>query len=238
MITVLASTGSLAAGATIELDDSEAHHLRVRRPAPNERIRIVDGAGAVAVGEVGPNGRTMRVAIHAVEMAPPPPPLVLAVAAGDRDRFAIMVEKAAELGVTEVVPLDTARSESVATRVREQHVERLERRALEALKQCGSAWAPKIVSPRALAEFLAEPRPGPRWVADRHGAAPPAPAAGPLTIMVGPEGGFTADERDHVLRSGYLPVALGPHVLRFETAAIAGAALAWQLRPRSPVAGG
>ena len=68
--------------------------------------------------------------------------LTLAVGAGDRDRFAWLVEKAVELGVTAVVPLETERTAGVATRVATtQHLAKLRRQALEAIKQCGAAWA-------------------------------------------------------------------------------------------------
>ena len=68
---------------------------------------------------------------------------------------------------------------------------------------------------------------GARWLADVEGrVAPPVPADEPLTVVIGPEGGFTSGERDRVLAAGFEPIRLGAHTLRFETAAIAAAALA------------
>src|SRR5262249_30448134 len=150
-----------------------------------------------------------------------------------KDRFAMVVEKATELGATHVMPLITERSESVASRVRGEGRGRLERRALEALKQCGAVWVPEIADPLPLADFLTREPDGSRWLADANGGAPAAvsPLA-PLTIVVGPEGGFSEQERATVLAAGFLPCRLGPNVLRFETAAVAALTTAWQARQR------
>ena len=80
-------------------------------------------------------------------MPAPPRQLVLAVGAGDRERFAWVVEKATELGVTAVIPLESERTAGVATQIRPQHLERLRRHALEAVKQCGAAWATRVEEP-------------------------------------------------------------------------------------------
>jgi 16S rRNA (uracil1498-N3)-methyltransferase len=74
-----------------------------------------------------------------------------------------------------------------------------------------------------LEEFLGATR-GTRWVADAEGGgAPPLGPDEPVTVAVGPEGGFTPSERAVLLAAGFLPVRLGPRVLRFETAAVAAA---------------
>ena len=86
--------------------------------------------------------------------------------AGDRDRFAWLVEKATELGVTSVIPLETERTAGVASRVRTQHLERLRRHALEAVKQSGAAWATRVEEPVSLGEIAARPIVGQGWVAD------------------------------------------------------------------------
>ena len=119
VITVLVGTGA-AAGDVVQLDADEAHHLRVRRAAgprsADASVAVRDGAGLLAEGRLSVEGRRVLVAIEHAERAAPPPPLVLAVGAGDRERFGALVEKAAEVGATEVVPLETARSLSVGSR--------------------------------------------------------------------------------------------------------------------------
>lgn len=119
----------------------------------------------------------------------------------------------------------------MAARLRPQHLERLRRRAREALKQCGAAWEVALEAPVALDVFLAATGAGARWFADHAGTGVPRLGAGEaLTVLVGPEGGFTAAERDRILSAGWQPVALGPHILRFETAALAALSTAWQAR--------
>lgn len=224
---------SRAVGQRGRLGEGEAHHLRVRRARSGDLVELRDGAGLVGTGRLVPAGREWEVEVEGMERLPRPVDLTLAVGAGDRERFARVVEKAVELGVTGVVPLETERTVGVATRVRAQHVGKLRRTALEALKQCGSAWACEVTEPVDVAEFVARPVEGIGWLADAD--APPVPPAiggAPLTVVVGPEGGLTPREHELLRSAGYLPVALGPHVLRFETAAIAAAAAAAAARLR------
>jgi 16S rRNA (uracil1498-N3)-methyltransferase len=169
-------------------------------------------------------GPEWLVEIESAERQPARPELVLAVAAGDRERFTWMAEKAVEIGVTGIVPLDTARSVGVASRLRGTHTAKLQRVVLEATKQCGAAWAPKVLGPVPLAEFIARPVEGAGWLADVAGETPPAHLEDkPLTVIIGPEGGFTGEERAAILSAGYQPVVLGSNTLRFETAALAAA---------------
>ncbi len=233
MITLVVAPGHLAAGVEVPVPAEETHHLRVRRGADTEPIRLVDGQGTVADATLAWRGREAVARVAAVHQVPAPTALVLAAGAGDKDRFLGLIEKATELGATLVVPLATARAASVATAVRGSHLPRLRRRALEALKQCGAAWAPEVAPPEDLAHLLARPLPATRWLADAAGGVPgPVPAAGGLAVAIGPEGGFTEDERDQLLRAGFRPVRLGPHVLRFETAATAALAAAWFTQER------
>jgi 16S rRNA (uracil1498-N3)-methyltransferase len=230
---VIIPQGSGVPGRSAVLDENEAHHLKVRRARDRENVELLDGAGLRGAGRLVQAGKQWLVEVQAAERETRPPELILAVAAGDRDRFSWMVEKAVELGVTGIVPLETARSSGVATGLRDAHLRRLRRHALEALKQCGVAWAPVVEEPVSLAEFLRRPRPGAGWLADRSGMAPPVPLdQSPLTAVIGPEGGLTDAERASLVKAGYLPVALGPHTLRFETAALAAAAVASMGRMR------
>lgn len=224
MITVLIDPGAHPVGGVLSLPKSEAHHLRVRRARDGDEVRLLDGEGwvglAVILGE--PGGGQVRVIEAAQQLRPPP--LVLAVGSGDRDRFGWLAEKAAELGVTDLVPLDTDRAADVSSRVRGQHVEKLQRRALEAIKQCGAPWATVVHLPHTIPELLARHPVEERWLADEAGAAPPGRVRGAgLLVVIGPEGGFTPAERELLVHERFRPVRLGPHTLRFETAAIAAA---------------
>jgi 16S rRNA (uracil1498-N3)-methyltransferase len=233
MIRVLLERGSGAAGQRGSLLDGEAHHLRVRRADDGDSVEVRDGEGFVGRGRLVRVGKSWQVDVTSAERVPPAPDLTLVVGAGDRDRFTWVVEKAAELGVTSLIPLETERTAGVASRVRGQHVDRLRRHALEVVKQSGAAWATRVENPVSLQELVARPLRGKGWVGDAGGAPVPALLSDiPLTVAIGPEGGFTADERERFRSAGYRPVSLGPHTLRFETAAIAAAAAAAAARLR------
>jgi 16S rRNA (uracil1498-N3)-methyltransferase len=231
VITLLVEPGQLATGARLSLPRSEAHHLRVRRTREGDTLRLVDGRGRVATGvAVGDPGEG-QAEIRECRDVPAPAPLILAVGSGDKDRFAWLAEKCGELGVTDLIPVETERTHSVGARVRGEHVERLQRCAREAIKQSGAAWAPVVHLPHTLAELVAR-HPGPvRWLADPDGSVPPAVApAASILVAVGPEGGFTAAERQQLLQAGFHAVRLGTNTLRFETAAIAAAVVVGALR--------
>jgi 16S rRNA (uracil1498-N3)-methyltransferase len=233
VITLLVAPGGREVGEQLELDEGEVHHLKVRRGEQGRHVRFRDGAGTGGTGRIEVEGRRHLLAIDVVERVPPPPSLVLAVGAGDRDRFTWLVEKAAELGVTDVVPLETERTANVATRVRAGHVEKLARRAREAIKQSGAMWAPRVFPPIRFDEFVVSPSPGKRWLLDASGRAPAGlDASVPVTALIGPEGGFTAEEAGQAQEAGYRPVRIGPHTLRFETAAVGAAALVQAARER------
>lgn len=225
VITLLVHPASLQVGAELEVEEEERHHLRVRRVAGGERVRLLDGEGGVAQGVLGVGEE--RVRVEELWRVEPPSPLRILVGGGDRDRFGWLVEKAAELGVTDLVPLVTEHSRSVGGRVQGGHVARLQRRAREAIKQSGAAWAPRVHPPVSLEAALAAIPSPVGWLADVSGSAPLAGGApGPTWVAVGPEGGFTPGERALVLQAGAVPIRLGPHVMRFETAAVAAAVVA------------
>jgi 16S rRNA (uracil1498-N3)-methyltransferase len=132
-----------------------------------------------------------------------------------------------------VSPLETERTGGVANRVRETHLTRLRRQALEATKQCGAVWAIDVEAPASLLQFATRLHSGHIWLADAAGLPPPTVLDGEaVTVVIGPEGGLSAAERAMLLGAGYRPTALGPHTLRFDTAALAAAAAVTAARLR------
>jgi 16S rRNA (uracil1498-N3)-methyltransferase len=242
VITVLVPQGVVTPGAGVgrreRLDDAEQHHLRVRRALEGERVALRDGAGLVGIGRIAIVGKAWEVEVENAERQARPAALTLAVGAGDRERFGWLVEKAVELGATRIVPLVTARASDVATRVRDSHIEKLRRQALEATKQCGAAWAVEVDEPASLAGFIERSEigrhePDLRWLADAAGDAPPATLDDvAVTIVIGPEGGLEDQERAALLGADFRPLALAAHTLRFETAALAAAAAVTAARLR------
>ena len=220
---VLIAPGSAVAGAALLLDDDEQHHLKVRRVPAGSDVAFTDGAGVRGTGHLVTQGRGLALAIGSVEQVPAPVPTVLGVGAGDRDRFGWLVEKATELGVSEIVPLDTDRTRGVTTGLRPEQLDKLRRRAREVLKQCGGAWMPALRALQPLESFLARTDLGARWLLD---------AASPASALVGPEGGLSEAERAAALAHGFTPIAAGPLTLRFETAALAAAVLIQASRHR------
>lgn len=153
---------------------------------------------------------------------------MLAVAVADKERWLWLAEKAAELGVTALWPVACERSAHVASRLRDTHLARVTERVREACKQSGTPWAPVVHEIVPLAELGRQLPAGVlRLLADAEGG--PAGAAtrvtGPVAVLVGPEGGLAPSERAALLADGWTPLRLAPNVLRFETAALAAAAL-------------
>ena len=232
---VLLAPGDVAADHLVELDAEETHHLRVRRAETGMELELRDGAGLVGHGRLRWAAKKALVEVVDCFHRPRPARLTLAVGAGDRERFAWLAEKAGEVGITDLQPTITALTSGVATRVRAEQVEKLRRRAREAIKQSGAAWAPEVHDAVSLVQLPPAPATPDerRWLADPRGdLAPSRLGDEPVTIIVGPEGGLTAQERTVLLEAGYQPLRLGPHVLRFETAAVVAAAAVGLARER------
>lgn len=233
MHSVLAAPGTLVADATIALEAEERHHLKVRRAVAGEPVWVLDGAGRVAEGRLVQGRDGFEVAVGQVREVREPPGFTLVVGAGDKERFGWLAEKAAELGVTDLVPLKTERTRSVAAGIREAHVQALQRRARQAIKQSRAAWAPRVHPPEGPRDAAARGAGSRRWLADARAEPPPAvPPEEALTVVVGPEGGLLEAERQIFLAAEFTPVRLAPDLLRFETAALAAAAVVASQRPR------
>ena len=201
--------------------DEARHLVRVMRCRVGDEVVAFDGRGTswrARVASIGRDEAVLDLGAAVVEAATRDAPLTLAVALPKGDRQKWLVEKLTELGVPRLVPLVTTRGVAEATPAA---VERLGRSVIEACKQCGRDTLMAIAEPRTVAEVVAAHRAtGGIVVADRGGA----PLAGfdrPVVALVGPEGGFTAEELAAVEAAGGRRVSLGPHVLRIETAAIA-----------------
>lgn len=230
-----ASPGALVTGAVVALDDDETHHADVRRGREGEAVELLDGRGVVATATLERTGKSWAARVATLRTVDEPVPLVLALGAGDRDRFLSVAQQCSELGITRIVPIETERSRQVETRLRDAGVEKGRRRAREACKQSGNPWLPVIDDVMPMVE-LGITGSGVRWFfGDPAGAPLPSlhPSA-PVGWVIGPEGGFTPAEegwlRERLDATG---VWLGPHILRFETAASAAAVLTLQQRERA-----
>jgi 16S rRNA (uracil1498-N3)-methyltransferase len=212
---------ALHAGAAVELEPTHANYLgNVLRLGPGSELLVFDGSSGewlARVMEAGKKRMTLGVERRTRPLEQVPD-LSLAFAPVKRAQVDWLVEKATELGVRRLQPVITART--VVERVK---LERLESIAIEAAEQCGRTLLPEIAEPVALTAFLQETT-GTLYFADEAGGAPAAGAfqPGPATILTGPEGGFTPDERTAVRALlTARPISLGPRILRAETAALA-----------------
>ncbi|RST30226.1 16S rRNA (uracil(1498)-N(3))-methyltransferase [Sphingomonas ginkgonis] len=211
----------LAGGSAVELDAGPANYLgNVMRLGPGAELLVFDGATGewlARIADVGRKRMTLRVEQQTREQESVPD-VTLAFAPVKRAQTDWLVEKATELGVRHLQPVMTQRT--VAERIKR---ERLESIAVEAAEQCGRTLLPSLAEPVGLKAFL-QANERPLYFADENGGEPAAIAMkeGPATILVGPEGGFTDDERTMVRASaGAVPISLGPRILRAETAALA-----------------
>lgn len=223
---------TLAAGVELDLDRDASNYLfAVMRLGAGEACRVFNGRDGEWRAEVAlANKRGGRLAIAERLRPPAPPPdLWLLFAPIKKARTDFIVEKAAELGCRRILPITTRRTQS--DRV---NVDRLQAHAIEAAEQCDLVFAPEVAEPERLETALAawDPRRALYFCDESREARPLSAAAkgkrAPAAILVGPEGGFAPDERR--LLAGMLfvtPVALGPRILRADTAAAAALAI-WQ----------
>lgn len=210
-------------GSTTTLDGSEAHHLlHVMRAKPGLELIVFDGQGGQFDAQVTNCQRsTVELSVGQRQDVERELPfeLTLAVALPKGDRQRWLVEKCVELGVTRLIPLQTARSVG-----KNEKTNKLIRYIIEASKQCGRNRLMEIGEPVSWPALLADKDVGQRLIA--HPGGKPLSAFDGLAndqnliLAVGPEGGFTDAELAPAVDVGWQAVGLGERILRIETAAV------------------
>jgi 16S rRNA (uracil1498-N3)-methyltransferase len=223
----------LSAGSVIELPAPAAQHLaKVLRARSGDEIVLFAGDGrefAAAVESIRGSRVTAAVgeARHIDRESPLALTLIQCIARADR--MDVIVQKATELGVARIVPVISRRS--VVRLDASQAVSKADHWrgiAIAACEQCGRNRLPVIETPRPLIQHLGgAPTGSARLILEpgATGSDAEVQIGASVELAVGPEGGFDAGELEAFRISGFTPIALGPRVLRTETAAIAG--IAW-----------
>ncbi len=220
----------LAEGQTVPLEAAQAHYLSgVMRLPAGSVISVFDGQSGefdATLAQANKRGGSLEIGVQTRPLQPPPD-LWLCFAPIKKARTDFIVEKAAEMGASRIVPVLTEFTNSERVRV-----DRLQAHAVEAAEQCGGTYVPQVAEPVKFGRLLDG------WPEDRRlmfcdealvgesGALPDAP--GPWAVLIGPEGGFSNKERMRLrgLKHAH-PVSLGPRILRADTAAVAALTL-WQ----------
>lgn len=220
-------------GNTAELRGDDARHLaRVLRAGAGQRYEISDGRAAYLAEVAEAGGHT--VVFRVLEPLEPPAPtvhLTLCAALVKFDRFEWSIEKATELGAAGILPVESARSEKGLLEASRKRAERWKRIAHESGQQSRRLRPPEILPAVRFAQAL-EYDAGVRYFLDEETAPPllrilpdSRSAADHVALLVGPEGGWTDDERRQASAAGWRAASLGPLVLRAETAAVAALAV-------------
>jgi 16S rRNA (uracil1498-N3)-methyltransferase len=228
---------AIVPGAPLALGEAASRHAQVLRLQPGSEVVLFDGRGgqwAARIDAIGRREVTATAHAHDAVERELAPAVTLALAMPAGDRMDSVVEKATELGAARIVPLHTERSvlrlagERAAKR--QAHWQAI---AVAACEQCGRNRVPTVSAPQSLPAWLAEldthvaPEHA-RWLLGWHEARPWSAVAAErpatVTVLSGPEGGFTADEEAMARSRGFCVVGLGARVLRADTAPLAALA--------------
>jgi 16S rRNA (uracil1498-N3)-methyltransferase len=221
----------LGAGQAVALGPEAANYLfNVMRLARGAHVALFNGRDGEWQGEVVEAGKRQGIALCQTQTAPQvmPPDLWLLFTPVKKDRTAFIVEKAVELGVARLMPVATRHMNSERWRVDKQTAH-----AVEAAEQCGATFVPAVDDLQPLDRVVSQwPEGRALYWADetlaKGSLTPAAVIAGPAAILIGPEGGFSEDEKTRLRALPFVrPLALGPRILRAETAALAALVL-WQ----------
>lgn len=217
--------------------DGFNHLVRVLRLQADDAFTIFDGQGSQVHAKIlAVSAKSAEVSLGAREtMAPSPASITLVQGVAKSDRMDLVIQKTTELGVAHIVPVLTSR---VVVRLDAAAAEGKQRRwqaiAQEAARQCGRADVPTVDLPRSLHDALGRLAPAPRFALWETGNGQPLTTclahlplqARAIQFLVGPEGGLAASEIAVAQAFHFVPVTLGPRILRTETAAIVAVTLA------------
>jgi 16S rRNA (uracil1498-N3)-methyltransferase len=220
----------LGKGQAVALSQDQAHYLTgVMRLGEGAPILLFNGRDGEWRATLAQAGKRNAIAVCDAQTKPLhlPPDLWLLFAPIKKARTDFIVEKAVELGAARILPVQTRHTNS--ERIRQ---DRLQAHAVEAAEQCGATYVPEVMDLQHLGKLLSTwPKDRRLYWCDETALGQPAtiaPTQGPAAILIGPEGGFSADEAAKLRGTPQVtPISLGPRILRADTAAVAALTL-WQ----------
>lgn len=223
----------LGEGQAVALSEAAANYLfAVMRLRPGDLVHLFNGRDGEWRAEVAEANKRRGIAICAAQTVPQgaPPDIWLLFAPVKKERTSFIVEKAVELGAARILPISTRRMNADRIRADKQQAH-----AIEAAEQCDATWVPEVAGLQPLERLLAAWDPARRlyWADEARVGQDsiwPGQRGEAAAILIGPEGGFHPDEQAQLNALPFVtPVALGPRILRAETAALAALSL-WQSR--------
>lgn len=218
---------TLSPGSVVVLDDSASRHVaKVLRLAAGDVLRLFDGKGGeypATIAELGKREVTVSVGQYqAVEVESP---LVVTLAQGvsKGERMDFTIQKAVELGVQRIVPLETERSVvNLKGERRDRKLAHWQGVIISACEQCGRNSLPELLPMQSLNSWLELPLQGTGLLLDHRAESSISTLDKPdaFTLLIGPEGGLSETEQARAYAAGCTGLRLGPRVLRTETAAL------------------
>jgi len=227
------SDAALRAGATTQLPEDAAHHaVHVLRLRAGEALTLFNGRGGEYTGRIVAIERlrvTVDVLEHRALERESPLAVTLVQGVSSSEKMDFTVQKATELGVAALQPVVASRSAGRITGDRAaQKRAHWQRVVIAACEQCGRNRVPEVLAPVALEDYCRGAAPAGALLLSPEARLALREAAaglqGAATLAAGPEAGFTAQEEALLAQAGFVPVRLGPRVLRTETAALAALA--------------
>lgn len=233
----------LAIGENIELPKDAARHIMVLRLSAGDTLTLFNGLGGeyqARITRIDRQRVTTEIVSHSSREAELPYRITLAQGIPEATKMDWIIEKSVELGVSDIIPLAAQRSVVRLDKDRaEKRLSRWQAIAISAAQQCGRNRLPHIASPVGIGEYLRQTTPSPRILFSPRATETLSEWARHqkpqnITLLIGPEGGFSPEEENMAEQQGVTFLSMGPRILRTETAGLAAVAAInalWETRP-------
>ena len=223
---------ALSEGAEITLDAEHSHYLlHVLRLRQGDALSVFNGDGgeyAAVLASVGKKQALLRLGAYRLCDLESPLDLTLVQGVAKPEHMDLVIQKAVELGARRIVPVLTRYTQHFPAHRADKRWQHWYGILTAACMQCGRTRVPELVGVTPLAEWLAHPSDAVRAMLSPQAmqSLSSLQVTASLTLLIGPEGGFSEREETDARDAGYVPVGLGPRILRTETAALAALSVA------------